>query len=217
MQLSAGAFATVSWAGAMAAEAPPHLSLTIYNDDLALVEETRTLDPGVGRSKLEFKMRLGRNTSRDGVAERVGRRDRRAELRLRPAHTDEADGESGGTAGRNRPDQSGQRRAGNREGHGAVRQRRRRAAHRRSHRSPARGRRTHARHLRQGAGEPARATDAVRHGAIRARRQPRLHDSATCPPVCPGRPTTSRCSTRRPASSICKAGSRSRTSPAPPS
>lgn len=39
----------------LAAEAPPNISLTIYNQDLALIEELRSLDPGVGRSKLEFK------------------------------------------------------------------------------------------------------------------------------------------------------------------
>ena len=39
----------------LAAEAPPKVSLTIYNQDLALIEETRNLDPGTGRSKLEFK------------------------------------------------------------------------------------------------------------------------------------------------------------------
>jgi hypothetical protein len=38
-----------------AAEAPPKVSLTIYNEDLALIEEIRHLDPGAGRSKLEFK------------------------------------------------------------------------------------------------------------------------------------------------------------------
>src|SRR5689334_21709907 len=31
------------------------LSLTIYNNDLALVEDVRTLDIAAGRSKLEFK------------------------------------------------------------------------------------------------------------------------------------------------------------------
>src|SRR5262245_52169756 len=42
--------------GATAAEAPPpRLSLTIYNQNLALIEETRTIDPGVGRVRLEFK------------------------------------------------------------------------------------------------------------------------------------------------------------------
>jgi len=40
---------------AVAAEAPPNVSLTIYNDNLALIEETRSLDPGAGRSKIEFK------------------------------------------------------------------------------------------------------------------------------------------------------------------
>jgi len=38
-----------------AAEAPPRISLTIYNQDLALIEEVRRLDPGAGRNKLEFK------------------------------------------------------------------------------------------------------------------------------------------------------------------
>lgn len=40
---------------ASAAEAPPRVSLTIYNQNLALIEEVRKLDPGAGRSKLEFK------------------------------------------------------------------------------------------------------------------------------------------------------------------
>jgi hypothetical protein len=39
----------------IAAEAPPNVSLTIYNENLALIEEIRRLDPGTGRSKLEFK------------------------------------------------------------------------------------------------------------------------------------------------------------------
>ena len=39
-----------------AAEAPPQVSLTIYNQDLALIEEVRRLDPGAGRSRLEFKV-----------------------------------------------------------------------------------------------------------------------------------------------------------------
>lgn len=39
----------------LAAETPPKISLTIYNEDLALIEEIRHLDPGTGRSKLEFK------------------------------------------------------------------------------------------------------------------------------------------------------------------
>jgi hypothetical protein len=39
----------------IAAEAPPELSLTIYNQNLALVEETRTLNLAAGRSKLEFR------------------------------------------------------------------------------------------------------------------------------------------------------------------
>lgn len=39
----------------IAAEAPPTVSLTIYNENLALIEEIRRLDPGTGRSKLEFK------------------------------------------------------------------------------------------------------------------------------------------------------------------
>jgi hypothetical protein len=40
---------------AIAADAPPRVSLTIYNSNLALVEELRTLDLAVGRRKLEFK------------------------------------------------------------------------------------------------------------------------------------------------------------------
>jgi hypothetical protein len=40
---------------ALAAERPPNVSLTIYNENLALIEEIRNLDPGTGRSKLEFK------------------------------------------------------------------------------------------------------------------------------------------------------------------
>jgi hypothetical protein len=39
----------------IAAEAPPNVSLTIYNQNLALIEEVRRLDPGTGRHKLEFK------------------------------------------------------------------------------------------------------------------------------------------------------------------
>src|SRR5262245_24692533 len=39
----------------MAAEAPPNVSLTIYNQNLALIEEVRRLDPGTGRRKLDFK------------------------------------------------------------------------------------------------------------------------------------------------------------------
>lgn len=40
----------------IAAEAPPpKVSLTIYNENLALIEEIRSLDPGTGRGKLEFK------------------------------------------------------------------------------------------------------------------------------------------------------------------
>lgn len=42
-------------AGAMAAEAPSSVSLTIYNSNLALVQDTRHLDIAAGRQKLEFK------------------------------------------------------------------------------------------------------------------------------------------------------------------
>jgi hypothetical protein len=51
---SMAALACLSAQAAGAAESP-RLSLTIYNTNLALIEETRTLDPGVGRSRLEFK------------------------------------------------------------------------------------------------------------------------------------------------------------------
>jgi hypothetical protein len=44
----------VAGAGAACA-AEPDLSLTIYNNDLALVQDVRTLDVGQGRQKLEFK------------------------------------------------------------------------------------------------------------------------------------------------------------------
>ncbi|HEY0686323.1 MAG TPA: DUF4139 domain-containing protein [Steroidobacter sp.] len=40
---------------ALATEAPTKLSLTIYNKDLALIEEIRSLDPGKGRHRIEFK------------------------------------------------------------------------------------------------------------------------------------------------------------------
>lgn len=52
----ASAIAVIMFASrTLAAEAPPNVSLTIYNDDLALIEEIRTLDPGAGRSTIEFK------------------------------------------------------------------------------------------------------------------------------------------------------------------
>lgn len=52
----ASAIAVITFSsGSFAAEAPPNVSLTLYNDDLALIEEIRSLDPGTGRSKLEFK------------------------------------------------------------------------------------------------------------------------------------------------------------------
>lgn len=52
----ASATAVIMFASrAIAAEAPPNVSLTIYNENLALIEEIRSLDPGTGRSKLEFK------------------------------------------------------------------------------------------------------------------------------------------------------------------
>jgi hypothetical protein len=47
--------AVASVATAQPAVVPPKLSLTVYNADLALVEEQRTLDVPVGRSRLEFK------------------------------------------------------------------------------------------------------------------------------------------------------------------
>lgn len=47
--------ATLLGSQGMAETAPPKVSLTIYNQDLALIEEIRRLDPGAGRSKLEFK------------------------------------------------------------------------------------------------------------------------------------------------------------------
>jgi hypothetical protein len=49
--LGSVAFTQIAWS----AEAPSSLSLTIYNQNLALIEEVRSLDLGVGRSKLEFK------------------------------------------------------------------------------------------------------------------------------------------------------------------
>lgn len=52
----ASAIAVIMFASkGIAAEAPPNVSLTIYNENLALIEEIRRLDPGTGRSKLEFK------------------------------------------------------------------------------------------------------------------------------------------------------------------
>ena len=44
-----------SAAPALAQEARPDLDLTIYNNDLALVQDVRTLDVGKGRQRLEFK------------------------------------------------------------------------------------------------------------------------------------------------------------------
>src|SRR5687768_13747178 len=53
------ALAALGAAGTVAAQtaaAPaPRLSLTIYNADLALVQEQRTLDVPAGRTRLEFK------------------------------------------------------------------------------------------------------------------------------------------------------------------
>ncbi len=43
------------WAGASAAAEPNRLSLTIYNSDLALVQDIRTMPIGQGRQRLEFK------------------------------------------------------------------------------------------------------------------------------------------------------------------
>lgn len=49
--------AAVTYFSAQAATAAesPRLSLTIYNENLALIEETRTLDLSAGRSRLEFQ------------------------------------------------------------------------------------------------------------------------------------------------------------------
>ncbi|NLG77656.1 MAG: hypothetical protein GX535_15605, partial [Xanthomonadaceae bacterium] len=33
----------------------PRISMTIYNSNLALIEEVRTLDPGIGRARLELR------------------------------------------------------------------------------------------------------------------------------------------------------------------
>jgi hypothetical protein len=45
---------------AIAADAPPKLAITIYNQDLAMVQDVRRLDIGAGRSHLEFKDVSGR-------------------------------------------------------------------------------------------------------------------------------------------------------------
>jgi hypothetical protein len=46
--------------GAAPAEQPRQLSLTIYNGDLALVQDVRTMDVAAGRARLEFKDVSGR-------------------------------------------------------------------------------------------------------------------------------------------------------------
>ena len=190
------------------AEDAPALEVTIYNDDLALVQDARQLDIAKGRQRLEFKDVSVGDPAGDGGAGGRRRRHRRAELRLRPPDPLQADGEGGGPAGADRAHQPRQRPAGDRDRHRACRQRGRRAEDRRPHRGAARRRRADPGDLRQGAGQPARPADAVGDGRLRPRR--RAAGDAQLPDhrALAGRPTTSLCSTRRRPSSTCRAGSR---------
>ena len=74
------------------AEIPPpsqtaqgDVAVTIYNNNLALVQDTRQLDIPAGRSRQEFPDVSGPDPPRDGDPDRRGHRHRRAEFRFRPA------------------------------------------------------------------------------------------------------------------------------------
>ena len=161
------------------AEIPPpsqsaqgDVSVTIYNNDLALVQDTRQIALPAGRSRAGIPRRLGPDPPGDRHLHRRRLLDRRAEFRFRSALAAGADAEGGRRDDHPGPGQPRHRRRNARAGAGARRQWRRRAPDRRTDRGAARRRPAGPGDLRSGAGKSARPADLVGNGRKPARRPP---------------------------------------------
>ena len=173
---SAPAYAQIS------AEIPPpsqtaqgDVSVTIYNNDLALVQDTRQLAISAGRNRLEFPDVSAQIRSQtvtltgDGFG--IVEQNFDFDLLSPQALMQKAVGETI-TLVRTNPATGAEMRE---RARGARRQWRRRPADRRADRGASRRRPAGPRHLRPGAGESARPPDPLGHRAGRARRPPAGH------------------------------------------
>ena len=98
-------------AGPALAQSPQgDVAVTIYNNDLALVQDIRQIDIPAGRSRQEFADVSGQIRAETVSFAAADTGDRRAEFRLRPAFAGQADGEGGRPDGDHRPGQPGHRR-----------------------------------------------------------------------------------------------------------
>ena len=137
------------------------LSVTVYNQNLALVQDTRQIDLPSGRSRQEFPNVSGQISPETVTRERSRFRRGRAEFRFRPALALQADGEGRGRDDHPGAHQSGHRRRAEGAGQGARGQWRRGPPDRRAHRGASRRRPPGPGHLRQGAGKSARPAHFV--------------------------------------------------------
>ena len=166
----------IGWAISMlavpAAAADRTLSVTIYADDLALVQDRRDIDVKGGRQRIEFQdvsAQIRPETVSLTAADiSIVEQNFDFDL-LTPAKLME---KAVGQEDHHRARQSGHRRGDARAGAGARHQRRRGAEDRAAHRGAARRWPAGARDLRQGAGQPARASDPVGDRSSARMREP---------------------------------------------